>query len=1252
MSTLEAAFSQLPAPIQDKLGSMIRRVRRLLFIRGLCATLAVALACLLTIMLIDASVTLFSSTSRWVLSLSGLGITLVAAWWFLLRPLSRRFTLTQMARIIEIRHPELQERISTAVELLSSNDPESIKGSEELIGAVVDSAIVDVEAVDPKTEFKPARTAKFAGIALALTLVIGGALIIWPTQSWTLLQRAVAPFLDIGNAYADSLVVEPGDIRIAKGETVTISLSANHKKLKRAEIRRLLEDGSESVERMTLDFEGEDGTRQFSISFPAVEEDFTYRLRAGSALTRYYEVTTVVPPAIGQIEVEYDYPDYTNLETKTAVTETGEIRAVANTHVTLTTTPTKGIETARLVLNDGADLGEPQLVEGNLQWQFDLKPGVNGHWKIELTDADGFTNQPLTYPLEVLPDKSPSVIVTQPVERELRLRPTEQLPVISEIIEDFGFKDAAFLITPIGADRPEEIPIELPKATRIVETYVSSATLNLSKIKVNGNQRRLGVQVMVRDSRPESYDGPGVGLSEPFFITLDVNAKTLAQQAVEAKKKAVEEQLRKAKQELEKARNEMRRAEQELKRTDDVSERAMRPLKQFSENAENARKELDKVASSFDESFLQEQADKARAIANEEVAQARETSDLIPVTANKSERLKKSQAARKQIEEAIKGVDEIAKAMREANEEFDMISKLNDLANRQQELANRAEEMSREEAQREAAINQATREFTKQKLEELAKEQMDQFRNQQEQVQQQLGEMLQDNPEALEEVLGAQQERAEQLAAAADALAEEQKDLKALNQEATQSNEAKQDALREQLIDHLQKEQEKLASQMQDQSEAAANKPQPPKSNASDPDTTPEEPQENKPSEKLAKASDQASETAEQLANDNLESAADSANDASESMAEAAAASEASDASEAAEPSETDSSDPSSPEASPGEPEMAKASDQPAATEGNQPKVPHSPQPSLSDLAQRQDALAEQIEMVRDGDLQQALSAIEAQLQADAQALRAETNSLEETLQSLDQHNARSAADRAEQALNQGANEAKDAAQHLANAEQIQDQAQSNGQLESGELSQPAQQAMQRAAQEQQQAAQALDRASGALEASANSLAQSQEQLQPSDEGGQVADSGEMAEGFNDVTESAQSQDAQQASQQAQQAADSLQQLAQNAMKKLGAQGQNPGMADSDQPNSNPELASEPDGSLNLNESGEKTADADGSGIPPELKAMGISAEDWSRFKGAISGGNAAGIETDLPAEYRELVGRYFQVIAKEAGKE
>lgn len=1233
MSTLEAAFSQLPAPIRDRLGSMIRRVRRLFLIRGLCATLAVALGSLLAIMLVDASVTLFSATSRWALSLGGLSITLVAAWWFLLRHLSRRLTLTEMARIIEIRHPELQERISTAVELLSSNDPESIKGSEELIGAVVDSAIVDVEAVDPKIEFKSARTAKPASIALALALIIGLALLIWPSQSWILLQRAVAPFLNIGNVYANSLEVDPGDLQVAEGEPVTIKLTTKNKKLKRAEIRRLLEDGTESVERLSLSSESKNGTKKFSIKFNKVEEGFSYRVRAGSALTQYYQVTTVAAPAIDQFKVDYDFPKYTNLQSKSVTTDTGEIRAVAHTRVTLTATPNKRIDQSRLLINEKTDLGSPEMVDGKLQWQFDLKGDMNGKWQINLTDTDGFSNQQLTYPLEVLPDKSPSVIVTFPIEKELRLRPTELLPVVSEIIEDFGLSDTSFLITPVVGDQPEEIAIHLPKVTEIPETYISDTPLDLSHIELSGHQQRIGVQVLVRDNRPKRYDGPGLGLSDQFFITLDANAKPLAQQVVEAKQKAIEEQLRRAKLELERARIKMQQTEMELNQTDDVSQRAMRTLNDFSEHTEKAREELDKVAAALDGSFLQEQSDKAKKIANEHISKALEESDLIPITDSKGERIKKSQDAKEEVQAAINGIAEIAKAMREANREFEMISQLNDLANRQQDLANRAEEMSAEQAQREAAINKSTKEFTQQQLAELAKQQIDQFRYQQEQVQEQLGKMLQHNPEALEAVLGVQQKRAEQLAEASASLAQEQKELKTINEEATLKQENKLDALREQLIKHLQKEQTKLATQMLEQSDIAKDTRKSQQANASDSDSSSFHQEKSDPSGKLSEAYTDASETAKNLELNDLKSAAESANQASNTLTAAA---------ESSKPSTSDSN-------------ISDPADSPNANEsvdGSQTDVSDSPtQPALGELAERQGALAEQIEMVRDGDLQQALSSIEAQIQADAQALTSETQALAATLAKVDQFAAKNAAARAEQALDLGENKAGDAAQHLSNAEQMQDQEKAGGQLENGELSLPARQAMQRAAIEQEMAAQALTRASQALEASANSLQQNEEGMEPSDQGDQIADGGEMAEGFNEVTESAQSQDVQQAAQQSQQAADSLQQLARNAMKKLGSEGQSARMTPSDQPNPNPELAGEPDGSLNLNESGIKTIDADGRGIPPELEAMGISAEDWSRFKGALSGGNAAGIETELPPEYRELVGRYFQVIAKEAGK-
>ncbi len=1208
MSALEAAFDQLPEPILNKLGSMIRRVRRLLFIRGLCATLAVALACVLVIMSIDAALTLFSSSARWALSLGGLLITTIACIWFLIRPLSRRITLTEMARIIEIRHPELQERISTAVELLSSDDPDSIKGSEELISAVVDSAIEDVDAVDPRSEFNPIRTARVMAIMGGFAIIIAATLAIWPQQSWTLLTRAVAPFLDIGNAYADSLVVEPGDVRVVEGDSVTITLAVNHKKLRRAEIRRQLNDETESVERMTLVSEDEDGTRHFMIRFPKVNESFSYRIRAGSALTRYYKVDTVIPPLVDRLTIAYDYPEYTALPDKQVVTATGEIRAVSQTSVTVTAAASKPVHSANLTLNGSTEIGAPQVEGENLIWMFDLKPGMNGNWQIELTDSDGFSNSPSQYPIEVLPDKAPTVQVFQPGSNEMILRPTERLQVSSNVIEDFGFTDVSLLVTPVGIDAAQKFEAPLPIATGNPGAYLSAAQLNLSLVSLSPGQKRLAVQVQVRDSRPSDYDGPGIGLSDPFFITLDEEAKSLAEQAVEAKRRAVDQQIREAKQELEKSRNDIRRAEQEAKRSEEVTDRLRNPLREFSEHTESARNKLDEIAASLDETLLQEQADQARQLADGKVADAREQADLIPITDGREERVKEARDARAKIEDAIKDLDKIAQAIKEAVKDFEMITELNNLADKQEKLAMKAREWAEEAKQRAEAMGENPSDPSKEQL--AQQQQMDKFREEQEQVQQELGEMLKDNAAALDEILQSQQNEADQLSKEALALAEEQQELMKINADATQAAEDGQKKLREQLIDHLRKQQEQLAQETKAKSEASPTEP--------DPSATTDD-------SALAEAAAETHTAAAQLGEKDLESAAETAAKASESLAEAAS-NQKPDAS-----------------AQPGEESID--------SEGSKKSEPgDAPLPTRAELAERQQALAEQIELVKGGNLQAALSQIEAQLDREAQALQQNTGALEESLKNLSQQTAQSGASRAEQALDRGAQDAADSANQLAAAEQQQDQAVESGQVSPDELSKNAEATMQRARSEQQKSASSFEQASKALAASSQAIGQTLDGLEPSDQDSNVADSGELAEGFEEVTESARSTDAQEAAQQSQEASDSLQQLAQSAMDKMGGAGKQQKMPNSPSPADQQEMTGDPD-STALNESGMKAADANGDTVPPELQRLGISAEDWSRFKGALVGGNAASIETELPVEYRELVGRYFQVIAKEAGK-
>jgi hypothetical protein len=1250
MTSFEAALGQLPKPILDKLQAMIRRVRRLLFIRGLFATLAVALVCLLAIMAVDAAVTLFSTTARWVLSLAGLAATLVAAWWFLVRPLSRKFTLTHMARIIEVRHPELQERISTAVELLASDDPESIRGSAELISAVVDSAVVDVSAVDPKTEFKPARSKKFMLASAICGGIIALLFLIWPTQSWTLFARALAPFLDIGNAYADTLVIDPGNVRVAKGEPVTILVSIKHKRLNRAEIRRLLPDGSEAVERMALIAEEADGTKRFSLTFPAVEEGFDYRVRAGAALSQYYDVVTVDPPAIENLTVAYDYPDYTGLPDASSDTSTGEIRAVAHTRVAVTATLNKAAWTSKMMLNEATEIKDP-VVEGNkVTWNLELKSGMRGNWHLEIADEEGFKNEPTTYPVDVLPDKAPTVQITAPIQRDLRLKPTESLPIALTVVEDFGFGDVTLLVTPDGAATPIEVSQAAPQATTTPNNYSARAILDVPALNLAPEQQRLAVQVRVRDNRPGNYAGPGVGLSEVIFVTLDQNAKSIADQAIEAQREEINQQIREAKQELERARDDMRRTEQELNRSEEINEQAKEKLSEFTEHNKAAREKLEQVAATLDTPLFQEQSQQAEKLANETLAEAQEKADMIPVTDAKQERVADAKESREKIEASIRDLDKLAQSMREAEKDYKAISKLNELANRQQELAMKAEDWSEkakqqsEELARNAATEEAQKQFAQQQ-----KQEAEQFRNEQNRVEQQLGEMLKDNAAALSEVLEEQRSQTEALAAEAKALAQQQEALREANKSATEKKADQQAALREALLDQLaamqaqvagdtkealagteekaaaEKAGEAAAQAAKEDAAQAANQPQPATSPAA-------AEKEAAAAESLSKAAAETSEAAEGLAERNLDEAMKAAQEAGESLAEAAANQPAATPAEAPATAET-------PAGESGE----KAAEKPSATPTSG---------SLGELATRQETLAKQIEAVNQGKLQEALAMMESQLETDATALAAQAKGLEQSLQNLQQNQARARTDQAERALDQGARKASESANQLNRAQEQQAAAAQKGEVAEGELAAQAKSAMQQGQNNQQQSAQALAQAAQAFAQSAEAIGQTMEGLKPSDADERLASKEELSEGFDDVSKSGKSQNAEQAASQSQEAANSLQKLAQSAMQKMGgAPDGKPGDPNGPpQPDRNQELTGEPD-SPDLNETGKKTADMNGSGLPPELQNLGISAEDWARFKGALVGGNATAIETDLPAEYRELVGRYFQVIAKEAGK-
>ncbi|MCX5683666.1 MAG: hypothetical protein NT049_08280, partial [Planctomycetota bacterium] len=333
--------------ISKALARLIRRIREVVILRGIAAVVATAGAALLAIMAIDAGVVLFSDLVRWMLTLSALALTVASAVWFLILPLAKTITLTGIARSIEDRHPELQERLSSAVELLSSRDMPEIRGSEALIGALAEEASRDAAHMRPRTEV-PLKAARPYLMAAGGAVVVFGLLFMLYPGAQRLLLRAVAPYANIPNITGDMIRVIPGDARILEGQRLEVEVAVANAAVRKAQFRKVLPDGSEAAEAMIALPAGADGDPRFALTCPPGSESFRYRIHAGDALSKYFDVTVVPPPVVKRFEIRYDYPAYTKREAKIEPDSAGEIKALAGTTVTVTAVTNKPVKAAKL----------------------------------------------------------------------------------------------------------------------------------------------------------------------------------------------------------------------------------------------------------------------------------------------------------------------------------------------------------------------------------------------------------------------------------------------------------------------------------------------------------------------------------------------------------------------------------------------------------------------------------------------------------------------------------------------------------------------------------------------------------------------------------------------------------------------------------------------------------------------------------------------------------------------------------------
>lgn len=730
------APGKLPEAIVRTLRRLIRRARLLIAVRGIGGVAALGVAALLLVMAVDAGVMIFSSRVRYALSLSALAVTTTGIVWLLVRPLARSFTLDGIARAIESQHPELQERVSSAVELLSSRESSDVRGSDALIAALVDEASHDVRGIRPGREITLRRARPALLIAVGLMAVLGSLLLAWPAKASRLLLRAVAPSMNLANVSAEDLSIVPGDVVVTRGQPLRITVGVAQKAVRSAEFRVLAADGAEATTPMKRVFDPADDTPRFTLTCPPAERSFRYRVYAGDALSRYYGVTVVPFPAVAGVDVRYDYPDYTHMEPQVEQDVEGDIAAVAGTAVTITVRTNTVVRKGELVLDGQSGqataaespaapaAAEAELVptkDGTTNCVFHVKlvAGLAGRWKAKFTDAYGFGNVPTGHDIKALPDLPPTVTILAPEDRQLRMTPRDRLPLSYAVADDFGLSGAELVLETDRGKLPA-VAVALPSdGERSPQSAEGGAVLNLASLDLRG-ARQLTFRLRATDNLPAEATGPQQGFSEPYTIDLDLKAQGYAERSLLSWEERVRQSLEELLKELKAAKEESVKSQAEVAKPGDLTAPAQESLSRMLQHLDTADTSARDLARQVAWSHYGALAPRLTAVADNQITEAENLGGQVKLAPDVGERGRLADEADLQIDLAGAAVSDMLRKLDAMAEAARDELALQELAQEQRDLAQARQAMEQASPDQTAQLPMTPDEWLRQQNEVAA----------------------------------------------------------------------------------------------------------------------------------------------------------------------------------------------------------------------------------------------------------------------------------------------------------------------------------------------------------------------------------------------------------------------------------------------------------------------------------------------------------------------------------------------------
>ncbi len=364
-------------------------------------------------------------------TLFGLGLgSLVLALGGLLWLALKRPRPIDLARLVETRHPELQETLSTAMEIQERGGPAN---------ALEEALFRDVDAKCAEINLKRDSLPRLVHPASVLLLIAVAMVLSDFAGKTDFVAKARFYQIDRMQGEATGLLVQPGDADVPRADDLTIT----------AEVTRWENDP-------VIVYEQNGVTERFPMTVQAagpasftlfgVTEPLRYRVETSSLSTPWYAVTVYDPPRIDTLELSVTPPAYTR-EEPTEFSRLVDLHAPEDSEVSLMLTTQIDVTGSLRVSGERLPM---EKMKGNLAGSFVMQS--DGDYQVVLKNTEGRLLVTPSFDLDVIPDEAPTVEITEPGE-DKKAKPEGAVPFSVFAGDDYGLSKVELHVSVSGLPR-------------------------------------------------------------------------------------------------------------------------------------------------------------------------------------------------------------------------------------------------------------------------------------------------------------------------------------------------------------------------------------------------------------------------------------------------------------------------------------------------------------------------------------------------------------------------------------------------------------------------------------------------------------------------------------------------------------------------------------------------------------------------------------------------------------------------------